>query len=174
MGSAVCKLSKYSRKEEKEKIENKGGSEMYQRILVPLDGSELAECVLPHVKAIAKGCNIGEVVLLEVVEPPPAWAAEGIDFYAVQNASVEAAKEYLSKVQSQLSSEGFNVRSEVLVGKAAETIIEFSQQNAVDLVAIATHGRSGISRWVFGSVADKLVRSSSVPLLLIRPAKEEA
>ena len=146
---------------------------MYSKVLVPLDGSELAECVLPHVKAIARGCSTGDVMLVEVVEPQAIWALEGIeavDFVALQKADMAAAKEYLSKVQSQLTSEGLNVSSEVLEGKAAESIIEFAEQNAVDLIAIATHGRSGISRWVFGSVADKLLRSSHVPVLMIRPA----
>jgi len=143
---------------------------MYQKILVPLDGSELAECVLPHVKAIARACGVGEVVLLEVVEPPPTWAAEGVDLYALQSADVKAAKEYLSKKQSQLSSEGFNVSSELSVGRAAEVITEFAKQNAIDFIAIATHGRSGISRWVLGSVADKVLRSSNVPMLVIKPA----
>jgi nucleotide-binding universal stress UspA family protein len=146
---------------------------MYQRILVPLDGSELAECVLPHVKAISGGCNVGEVVLLEVVEPPPAWALEGVDLNALQNANVRAAKEYVAKIQSQLSSEGLNVSSEVLEGKAAETIADFAKENAVDFIAIATHGRSGLSRWVSGSVAEKLLRSSHVPILMIRPAGGE-
>jgi len=146
---------------------------MYQRILVPLDGSELAECVLPHVKAIGRGCNIAEVLLLEVVEPPPAWALEGVNLNALQNTNVKAAKEYLAKVQSHLSSEGLNVIAEVLEGKAAETIADFAKENAVDFIAIATHGRSGVNRWVFGSVADKLLRSSHVPILMIRPAGGE-
>ena len=147
---------------------------MYRKILVPLDGSELAECVLPHVEAISRGCSIGKVVLLEIVEPPPAWAIEGVDPVALQGANEKAAKEYLSKIQSQLASDGFNVSAEVLMGKAAETIIEFAKRNAVDLIAIATHGRSGIGRWVFGSVADRILRSSHVPILMIRPAEHKS
>jgi nucleotide-binding universal stress UspA family protein len=142
---------------------------MYQKILVPLDGSELAECVLPHVKDLVAGCNIGEVVLLQVVEPPPAWAAEGIDLNAVETASIRLAKEYLPKVQSRLAAEGIKVSAEVIVGRAGETITEFAKQNKVDLIAIATHGRSGISRWVFGSVADRVLRSSGVPMLVVKP-----
>ena len=143
---------------------------MYQKILVPLDGSELAECVLPHARAIASGCNVAELVLLQIVEPVPSWAAEGIDINALENANLMAAREYLPKIQSQLEPEGFKVSSEVLEGKAAETIIEFAQQNAVDIIAIATHGRSGVSRWVFGSVADKVLRSTHIPVLVVRPA----
>jgi len=142
---------------------------MYKKILVPLDGSALAECVLPHVKAIAVGCGTGQVVLLRVVEPLPAGIPPAVDFEVVQKAGVKAAEGYLVKVKAQLSKEGLNVEAKVLTGRPAETITDFAQREKVDLIALATHGRSGISRWVFGSVADRLVRSSSVPILLIRP-----
>jgi nucleotide-binding universal stress UspA family protein len=138
---------------------------MYQKMLVPLDGSELAECVLPHVKAIAAGCGIGQVVLLKVVEPPLAEINDEV----IRKAGVKAAEDYLAKIQTKLNKEGLAVETKVLTGLPAETIIDFAQRNKVDLVALATHGRSGISRWIFGSVADRLVRSSSAPVLLIRP-----
>jgi nucleotide-binding universal stress UspA family protein len=147
---------------------------LYEKILVPLDGSELAECVLPHVKAIAAGCSTGKVVLLRIVEPLPAGIPPAVDFEVVQKAGVKAAEGYLVKVKAQLSKEGLNVEAKVLTGRPAETITDFAQREKVDLIALATHGRSGISRWVFGSVADRLVRSSSVPILLIRPKGFEA
>ncbi|MFO7996289.1 MAG: universal stress protein [Dehalococcoidia bacterium] len=143
---------------------------MYQKMLVPLDGSKLAECVLPHVKSIASGCGIKEVVLLRVVEPTPPEAPPAMDFEAVQKAALKAAEEYLAKIRAELSKEGLDVEAKVLTGRPAETIADFAQHNKVDIVAIATHGRSGISRWVFGSVADRLVRSLSAPVLLIRPS----
>jgi len=142
---------------------------LYEKILVPLDGSELAECVLPHVRAIAAASGTGQVVLLRVVEPLPAGTPPAVDFEVVQKAGVKAAEGYLARIKAQLSKEGLNVEAKVLTGRPAETIIDFAQGNKVDLIAIATHGRSGIRRWVFGSVADRLVRSSSVPVLLIRP-----
>jgi nucleotide-binding universal stress UspA family protein len=142
---------------------------MYKKILVPLDGSKLAECVLPHVKAIGKGCGATKVVLLEVVEPLPAWLAAEINLEAVQKASAKAAEEYLVKIQAELKKEGLNVEARVLTGRPAETITDFAQSNKVDLIAIATHGRSGITRWIFGSVANRLVRSSFVPMLLVKP-----
>ncbi|MFO7772616.1 MAG: universal stress protein [Dehalococcoidia bacterium] len=142
---------------------------MYQKILVPLDGSNLAECVLPHVKSIAAGCGIREVVLVRVVEPIPAEAPPAMDYEALQKADSKAAGEYLAGIRAELSKEGLNVDVKVLAGRPAETIADFAQHNEVDLVAIATHGRSGFSRWVFGSVADRLVRSFSAPVLLIRP-----
>jgi nucleotide-binding universal stress UspA family protein len=142
---------------------------MYQKILIPLDGSALAECVLPHAKAIARGCDIAEMVLLRVVEPPPTLGGEAIDFVALQDADKQAAEVYLARVKAELTAEGFDVSYKILAGRAAEAIAEFVQQNDVDLIAIATHGRSGITRLVFGSVADRLIRSSSVPVLLVRP-----
>ncbi|MDY6911396.1 MAG: universal stress protein [Chloroflexota bacterium] len=142
---------------------------MYRKILVPLDGSELAECVLPHVKAIGSGCDVGEAVLMEVIEPIPTRAEDGGDrINALQDASESVAREYLAEQQTKLASGGLKVSSEVVWGKPADTIIDFAENNGVDLVMIATHGRSGVSRWVFGSVAEKVLRSSHVPLLLVR------
>jgi nucleotide-binding universal stress UspA family protein len=144
-------------------------SEMYRKLAVPLDGSALAECVLPHVKAIARGCSIREVVLLRAIEPLPVEDSVDWNHSAAQKGTTKVAEEYLAKIQADLIKEGLTVRSEVLLGKAGEAISEFVERNDVDLVAIATHGRSGITRWAFGSVADKLVRSSSVPVLVVRP-----
>ncbi len=146
---------------------------MYRKMLVPLDGSELAECVLPHARAIARGCAVKEIVLLRVVEPPPTMGAEGIDVVALQQADQEAAGTYLARIESELNAEGFRVSSHVLAGRAAEAIGEFVHNNEVDLIALATHGRSGIGRLVFGSVADRVVRSASVPVLLVRPKADE-
>jgi nucleotide-binding universal stress UspA family protein len=152
-----------------QKDKQKGGSEMYKKILVPLDGSALAECVLPHVKAIAAGCGVRQLVLLRVVEPIPAETPPALDFEALQKAGVKTAEYYLAETKAKLTKEGLKVEAKVLTGRPAETITDFAKRNKVDLIALATHGRSGISRWVFGSVADRLVRSSSVPILLIRP-----
>jgi nucleotide-binding universal stress UspA family protein len=142
---------------------------MYRKILVPLDGSELAEVVLPHVKEIVAGHGEAKVILLRIVEPLPAGTPPAVDFEVVQKAGVKEAEKYLARIQAKLSKEGLNVEVEVLTGRPAETITDFVRREKVDLVALATHGRSGVSRWVFGSVADKLVRSLSVPVLLIRP-----
>jgi nucleotide-binding universal stress UspA family protein len=149
---------------------------MYQKILVPLDGSELAECVLPHVKTMATACDIRQVVLLRVVEPlsagtpsPLALDFEVVEFKIIEKARMKTAEEYLARIEAQLSKEGLSVEAKVLTGKPAETISEFAEREKVDLIAIATHGLSGVSRWVFGSVADKIMRSASAPVLLIRP-----
>lgn len=142
---------------------------MYKKILVPLDGSELAEVVLPHVKEVAAGHDEGKVILLRIVEPLPAGTPPAVDFEVVKKAGVKAGEDYLARIQAKLNKEGLTVETKVLTGRPAETISEFAQREKVDLIALATHGRSGVSRWVFGSVADRLVRSLSVPVLLIRP-----
>ncbi|MFC1964355.1 universal stress protein [Chloroflexota bacterium] len=147
---------------------------MYQKILVPLDGSELAECVLPHVEAITKGCGVKEVTFLRVVEPfyIPAVGDGGFisprQIKQFEDENRKSAETYLSRIESQAKYEAANVRTEVLDGQAAKTIAEYATKNEFDLIIIATHGRSGISRWVWGSVADRTLRSACVPVLMVR------
>lgn len=154
---------------------------MYEKILVPLDESELAECVLPHVEAMARGFGVRSVILLSVVEPlhvPMAGEvtligqehlsrmSEGIS--RINSETRIAAEEYLNGVIRRIKHDGARVRSEVLTGNAAETISQYAVKNNVDLIMIATHGRSGVSRWVWGSVADRVLRSACVPVLMVR------
>ena len=147
---------------------------MYQKILVPLDGSELAECVLPHVEAIAKGCGAREVIFTRAVEPfrmpsggyGSSFTAE--DIKRIDSDSLSAAEVYLDQTVNRVKYDTVNVKSEVVTGKAAETIAKYATKNEVDLIVIATHGRSGISRWVWGSVAYRLLRSARVPVLMVR------
>lgn len=142
---------------------------MYEKVLVPLDGSELAECALPHVMNLAKGGMVEEVTLLNVVEIPSAWMAEGFDFISLKNAQFSKAQQYLADLQSQISSEGVKVKAEVLEGKTAQSIIEFTQENEVNLIVIATHGYTGMKQLMFGSVALRVLHDAHVPVLLIRP-----
>jgi nucleotide-binding universal stress UspA family protein len=150
---------------------------MYRKILVPLDGSELAECVLPHVEAVANGCQAQNIVLARVVEPyhpirgrvyysllPEEWKE---DWKWVEEEK-SAAEKYLAEIASRIGAKGRNVESKVLVGRAAETLAEFASQEGADLIVMATHGRSGVSRWVWGSTADRILRSSCVPVLMVR------
>lgn len=146
---------------------------MYKKILVPLDGSELAECVLPHVEAFMKGFNLGDVILVRVVEPEmPSYHGEiRIDpkITAQREAERESsAKEYLNKVANRIKHEGTTVRAEVLVGRVTESLTQYAEKNGIEIILIATHGRSGVTRWVRGSVADKILRSANVPVLMVR------
>jgi nucleotide-binding universal stress UspA family protein len=147
---------------------------MYKNILVPLDGSELAECILPHVEAIAKGCGVQNVVFLRVVEPVDMHSGyhdaslSEEEIKSTNSENKTAAEDYLDSVVTRVTYNGVMVKSEVIVGKAAESITEYATNNSVDLVTIASHGRSGISRWVWGSVAERVLRSVCVPVLVVR------
>jgi len=162
---------------------------MYEKIVVPLDGSKLAECVLPYVEELARDCKTKEVVLVTAVprivgglspsqqsrpiEPLPVPAAEppaeaGMKVPVALGKSQSQAQKYLSRIVKQLSEKGISVRWEVLLGQPAEAITAFTEQTGADLIALASHGRSGPSRWAFGSVAEKVFRASSIPVLMVR------
>lgn len=135
---------------------------MIQTILVPLDGSPLAESILPAVQRIAH-LSGAALRLVHVAEPPhgqPAAAA----------AHEQEIRRYLDTVAERLTAAGLSVTIEVLAGEPAESIIQAGQ--GVELIAMGTHGRSGIGRWVYGSVADKVLRGASAPVLLVRARAE--
>ena len=140
---------------------------MYNKILVPLDGSKIAECAIEHVKTIATGCNVPEVDLLFVVEPIPA----GLYQSSVEGKEKLMAwgKDSLAKIEKSLVTDGIAVKSIVLEGKQAETIVDYAAKNDIDLIVMSTHGRSGPSRWAFGSVTDKVIRASPVSVLIVVP-----
>ena len=147
---------------------------MYEKIMVPLDGSELAECVLPHVEGFIKGCHVSNVVFVRVVEPITAPVGIG-NVYIGREESRErestrksAVKDYLNQIMDRLKHEGTELHSEVLVGRVADSLADYTEKNDIDLILIATHGRSGVTRWVRGSIADKILRYSNVPVLMVR------
>lgn len=147
---------------------------MYQKILVPLDGSELAECVLPHVESIAREGGARNIIFVRVVEPFRTYGNESSIYVTEEtvkriNAETRAAAEsYLSQMVSRTKYDKVTVKSEVLNGNAAESIADYAAKNKVDLIVIATHGRSGVSRWVWGSVAERVLRSACAPVLMVR------
>lgn len=145
---------------------------MYKKILVPLDGSELAEKALPHAVAVAKGTG-AEVTLLTVVQLT--LGAVGTKLEAIPEAAAERkaalkaeAMVYLEKVQRDLKGQGITAHTASLEGDVASEVIAYAEREGFDLVAMATHGRSGIDRFVMGSIAEKVVRSTTKPVLLIR------
>jgi nucleotide-binding universal stress UspA family protein len=153
------------------------GIDMYSKIMVPLDGSELAECVLPHVQAITSGCKIPTVVFVRVVDPAKLSAilpAQGELGYQEKNRQQlqaqrkKAAEDYLKRIVEDTAIDNAETRYEVLEGKVAETLSDWAEKNNVDLIIIASHGRSGIGRWVMGSVADRILHSVCAPVLMIR------
>lgn len=145
---------------------------MYKKILVPLDGSELAETVLPHATGLAKAGG-AEITLLTVVHLTLGAAAAKLE--AIPEAAAERrgalraeALMYLEKVQRELKDQGIVAHAVALEGDAASQIIAYAEEKGFDLVAMATHGRSGIDRFIMGSIAEKVVRGTIKPVLLIR------
>ena len=144
-----------------------------RKVLVPLDGSELAAAVLPYAEAVAKQGDGGsiEITLLAVCDPTlPAtyYAPAPINWDEQVKGWKRQDEEYLARVEKQLKNSGLNVRSEVLMGKPAETIVEYASENRVSLIVMSTHGRSGAGRWVFGSVTEKVLHGVTTPILLVR------
>jgi nucleotide-binding universal stress UspA family protein len=163
---------------------------MYKKILVPLDGSKLAECALPHAEHMAKGCDTAEIILVSATERVQGYKAvenstepfvlSGGGFgSAIQPPSQqlvpeafgkkeEEAERYLDRMAEKLESKGFKVHTDVLLWPPAEAIASYAEQNGADVIVMSSHGRSGPSRWAHGSVADKVLRASCVPVLMVR------
>ena len=153
---------------------------MYTKIMVPLDGSELAECVLPHVEALIDGCRVASIVLVRVVEPAAPVLSEttpigaaGLDKLIETYRKIEAdrktaAGDYLKKTAARLTGQGPRITTAVLAGNVADMLADFTESQGVDLILIATHGRSGISRWIRGSIADRVLRFAQVPVMMVR------
>jgi nucleotide-binding universal stress UspA family protein len=150
---------------------------MYERIVVPVDGSKLSECALDHALTIASGCQAKEVTLLMVVEkhePGPAGYTWGGVISAEQVAQTTQkararAIEYVTKLAKKFAAAGLPVQSTVLQGSSAEAILEYAQNTRADLIIMSTHGRSGPSRWAMGSTTDRVLRLSPIPVLIATP-----
>jgi nucleotide-binding universal stress UspA family protein len=146
---------------------------MYQTILAPLDGSKLAECVLPHVETLVKGAQAKRVIFARVVEPfhPPTsdYILDDAQVKKIDSENKAESEKYLKGIVGQAEyGSGVRVESVVLFGNVADALAEYANKNAADIIVIATHGRSGISKWVWGGVADRILRSSCVPVLMVR------
>ncbi len=147
---------------------------MYRHILVPLDGSALAEQVLPHIHALAANEGTTKITLLRAV--PPVFTTS-VDYSGLMASDISdsmvalerEAEVYLERVADTFRAEGYSVTTEVSAMPAAEAILDYADNQHADLIAIATHGRNGISRFVFGSVTQKVVQAAPVPVLVIRP-----
>lgn len=150
---------------------------MYNKILAPLDGSPLAECAIEHVKEIAKGCNIPEVVFLFVVDIAKNlyWAVDVAPNVQILQQAEEAQKQgaetYLSKVVAKAKRDGLKAKGVVVEGSPADAIVDYAQKNGVDLIVMSTHGRSGVTRFALGSVTDKVIRTVAAPVMVVTPAE---
>ncbi|MBL0347513.1 universal stress protein [Candidatus Villigracilis affinis] len=143
---------------------------MYKKILVPLDGSPLAEAVLPHAQALAKSEG-AEIVLLSVpVTPNLDYLSRtpGLATQIIEDAERET-EAYLKTEVEKLTGEGTKVTSVMREGPIPEMILMVADEVHADVIAMSTHGRSGIQRWLMGSVADRVVHHAHIPVMLIHP-----
>ena len=141
---------------------------MYKKILVPLDGSELAEKALDHAEKLAEPFD-AEIILFQVVPLVPIYAApEFVTPFVVDQKQKEAAQRYLTNLAEELKRRSFRVTAKLKTGSlVAAEIIDFAKESGVDLIVMCTHGHSGITRWVLGSVAHKVLTRAETPVLLI-------
>lgn len=151
---------------------------MFKRILIPLDGSRLAEAALPAALELASKFD-SQVTLLRVVQPPQLLLThtDGSVYAELLTSLRQQADEeaglYLKALQNSLRQQGYRVQAHVTEGEpVAEVILEVVTGLGCDMIVMSTHGRGGISRWVFGSIADKVLRQANVPVLLIRASEE--
>lgn len=143
---------------------------MYKKILVPLDGSPLAEAVLPHAQALAKSEG-AEIVLLSVPVTPSYDYLErtpGLASQIIESAEKET-EAYLKAEVEKLTGEGMKVSGVMREGPIPEMILKVADEVHADMIAMSTHGRSGIQRWLMGSVADRVVHHAHIPVMLIHP-----
>lgn len=149
------------------------GSEaaLLERVIVPLDGSETAETVIPYAVELATMMNLEIVLLRACALPTTVYTAEGYapDLGELWEQIRKESQEYLDKIGGKLRGEGLDRVSTVLLeGNAAEKIIDLAHKTPKSLIAMCTHGRTGVGRWVLGSVTDRVVRHSDDPVLVIR------
>lgn len=154
---------------------------MYKKILVPLDGSELAECVLPHVEGFMESCRVMTIIFIRAIKPEPmmtrgSYVTTEIDVNRIEENTkrIEGEKKasaegYLAQMANQFAKYAeVTFQKVVIVGDVADSLIGYAAENDIDLILIATHGRSGASRWVRGSIADRILRASGIPVLMVR------
>ena len=143
---------------------------MYKKILVPLDGSPLAEAILPHAEALAKSEG-AEIVLLRVSQPPaPEFLARDVKTGARLVEKMEQeARQYIEVEVRRLRNDGNQVTGIARDGAVLETIVSVARETHADVIAMSTHARSGLQHFLLGSVADELVHISPIPVMLIHP-----
>lgn len=159
----------------------------YQKILLPLDGSEVAAQALPHAEALA-ACHKAKLILLEIVEDPTRFvvAAPGASLVGAgssgplgvgaylpdeeaHNRAMDEAKRSLEEMAASLRHRKITAEADIDTGDPAECIVDYAAEHNVDLIVMSTHGRTGIQRWAYGSVATKVLQAAACPVLIVRP-----
>jgi len=148
---------------------------MFEKILVCLDGSELAEGILPYAREVARQSG-ATLVLLEVTLPPSAIVEPTTGYYSATTPAEiqrqeDEAQAYLEGIARAIQEEGLAVEYLTLPGSPGYTIVGYARESGVGLIALSTHGRSGLKRLIMGSVAEHVLRESGLPVLVIRPGR---
>lgn len=147
---------------------------MYKRALVALDGSPVAESIIPFILDIAGPLDL-EVILLRVLPPLQPVVIEGAAYVPIEDPEAERidAQEYLAPVAIELRNKGVRVTTEVRSGDPGREILAAARDAGADLIAMSTHGRGGLGRLLFGSVAEAVLRETKIPVFLMRTTEEE-
>ena len=141
---------------------------MYKRILLPLDGSPLAEKALPHAITLAEHFE-AELVLIQVLIPlPTSPTTNEANLQRAEKITAGFVREYLEHIAASVQERGITVQSNVISGRPHKEIIQYAESNHIDLIVMCTRGESGLSRWLIGSVADRVMRGANLPVLMIR------
>lgn len=142
-----------------------------QKILVPLDGSKLAEKALPYAEELAQKLD-AELILVWALQPQPLVAMSdygAASYGTLLDTEEDEAKEYLLNLRQGLREQKLRVRTAVVKGHSvADAIVDLAKQEKVDFIVKTTHGRSGLSRWIYGSVATKVLQQAPCPIFLVR------
>ncbi len=152
---------------------------MFSRVMVPLDGSKVGEAAIPVIEhlvdKLAPGTKV-EVILIGVITILRHWVVVGEASAPVSYTDEELklikerVTDYLNKTGESLKKKGVSLSTIVVAGNAADEIIKATEESKADLIAMSTHGRSGLRRLAFGSITDKVLRRSPVPVLMVRAA----
>jgi nucleotide-binding universal stress UspA family protein len=146
---------------------------MMRKIAIPLDGSPFAERVLAHIPRFGKPDDV-ELLLVRVIETTRYYsyiAPDAVHIFDLTQWRQEA-ENYLKRVAGELRELGYRLYTTVVDGDVATSICEVASAQDADLIAMTTHGRSGLQRWIMGSVADRIIRTTQKPVYLVRPGKE--
>ncbi len=155
---------------------------MDERIVVPLDGSRIGEAALPYVEDLLSKMSPEvkvEVILLQVLPPAPHTVVAGSAHVEVAYTDEETGQykqkslDYLNKIGERLKSKGASVTAEARIGSAPEEIVRVAEEAKANMIAMSTHGRSGFSRWAFGSVTDRVLRmEANIPVVMVRAPRK--
>lgn len=150
---------------------------LYKKILLPLDGSEFAAEALPHAEEMARSSG-AKLVLFQVVEDTPDYVVAQIESVGIttvahdeskRNQALDTAQSYLDDLVTSLRHRQIDAVADIGGGDPATAVVDYARQEAVDLIVMSTHGRTGLARWAYGSVAHKVLQAAPCAVLVVRP-----